>query len=87
MSQIIAEPGRYVVASAFTLATNIIAKREVYDANGSLESIMYYVNDGLYGSFNTIVYDHSTCEAVLLKVMYLSDMCKRNSSCIVIILK
>lgn len=27
--EIIAEPGRYFVASAFTLAVNVIAKREV----------------------------------------------------------
>lgn len=49
----IAEPGRYFVASAFTLATNIVAKREVTDDNDSLVSTMYYINDGLYGSFNS----------------------------------
>lgn len=67
--QIIAEPGRYVVASAFTLATNIIAKREVTDDNGSLVSIMYYINDGIYGSFNCVLYDHQSVSPVLLKVM------------------
>ncbi|XP_045127465.1 ornithine decarboxylase-like [Portunus trituberculatus] len=65
--EIIAEPGRYVVASAFTLATSIIAKREVNDANGSLESIMYYINDGVYGSFNGILYEDMKCRAVLLE--------------------
>lgn len=71
VSQIIAEPGRYVVASAFTLATSIVAKREVTDANGSLESIMYYINDGVYGSFNCLLYDHQKVNAVLLKVFVL----------------
>ncbi|XP_063867887.1 ornithine decarboxylase-like [Scylla paramamosain] len=65
--EIIAEPGRYVVASAFTLATSIVAKREVSDASGSLETIMYYINDGVYGSFNCLLYDHQKVHAVLLK--------------------
>lgn len=51
----ISEPGRYFVDSAFTLATNIVAKREVTDDNDSLVSTMYYINDGVFGSFrNTI---------------------------------
>jgi len=29
---------------------------------------MYYVNDGVYGSFNCILYDHVTVEASLLDV-------------------
>jgi ornithine decarboxylase len=61
--RIIAEPGRYMVASAFTLAVNIIAKRTVEavdDGQGKQESShMYYVNDGVYGSFNCIIYDHA----------------------------
>ncbi|BFY99178.1 hypothetical protein BsWGS_02218 [Bradybaena similaris] len=65
--RIIAEPGRYMVASAFTLAVNIIAKRTVVkasdtegaDAPNSEPSHMYYVNDGVYGSFNCIIYDHA----------------------------
>ncbi|KAF7487783.1 Ornithine decarboxylase [Sarcoptes scabiei] len=55
--KIIAEPGRYYVASAFTLVTNIIAKRSVLNQNGKQE-IMYYINDGVYGSFNCIIFDH-----------------------------
>ena len=29
---------------------------------------MYYVNDGVYGSFNCLMYDHATVEPKLLKV-------------------
>lgn len=60
--EIIAEPGRYFTASAYTLTTHVIAKRLV---PGSVESpsrppsIMYYVNDGVYGSFNCLLYDHA----------------------------
>ncbi|XP_068241472.1 ornithine decarboxylase 1-like [Palaemon carinicauda] len=65
--KIIAEPGRYVVASAFTLATSVIAKREVLDDNDDLVSTMYYTNDGVYGSFNCILYDHQTVHPEVLK--------------------
>ncbi|XP_043915853.1 antizyme inhibitor 2-like isoform X2 [Protopterus annectens] len=64
---IIAEPGRYYVASAFTLAVNIIAKKEIVQDQsgsddedyGSNKNIMYYINDGVYGSFNCIFFDHA----------------------------
>ncbi|KAK0093589.1 hypothetical protein PV326_013175 [Microctonus aethiopoides] len=59
--QIIAEPGRFFVASAFTLATAIHSKRSVRNDKISPNSVtnnMYYINDGVYGSFNCILYDH-----------------------------
>lgn len=61
--RIIAEPGRYMVASAFTLAVNIIAKRTVTRDGADEPAHMYYVNDGVYGSFNCIMYDHAHPEA------------------------
>lgn len=65
--KVIAEPGRYVVASAFTLATYMMAKREVCDDNGTLLSTMYYINDGVYGSFNCTLYDHQEVYPMLLE--------------------
>ncbi|KAJ2556891.1 Ornithine decarboxylase [Coemansia sp. RSA 1933] len=53
--RIIAEPGRYFVASAFTLAVNVVARRVVHSEP---PAFMYYVNDGVYGSFNCIMFDH-----------------------------
>ncbi|KAM7343845.1 ornithine decarboxylase 1-like [Cochliomyia hominivorax] len=55
---IIAEPGRFFVASAYTLICKIHAKREARTPNGKLLTKMYYLNDGVYGSFNCILYDH-----------------------------
>ncbi|XP_076767399.1 antizyme inhibitor 1 isoform X3 [Arvicanthis niloticus] len=58
--QIISEPGSYYVSSAFTLAVNIIAKKVVendkfssgVEKSGSDEpAFVYYMNDGVYGSF------------------------------------
>uniref|UniRef100_A0AAY4CKL8 ornithine decarboxylase n=1 Tax=Denticeps clupeoides TaxID=299321 RepID=A0AAY4CKL8_9TELE len=51
--KIIAEPGRYYVASSYTLALNIIGKKAVMkNHNDGNKGIMYYVNDGIHGSFN-----------------------------------
>ncbi|PWY99091.1 ornithine decarboxylase [Testicularia cyperi] len=61
--RIIAEPGRFYVHSAFSLATNIIAARRG-EANVEVDEtkpqVMYYQNDGLYGSFNCVIFDHVT---------------------------
>ncbi|KAJ2779016.1 Ornithine decarboxylase [Coemansia javaensis] len=54
--RVIAEPGRYFVASAFSLAVNVVARRRVARPDGP--AFMYYVNDGVYGSFNCIMFDH-----------------------------
>ncbi len=71
--RVIAEPGRYFVAAAFTLATNVIARRTVhpYSEDGPspgdiVNHFMYYVNDGVYGSFNCIMFDHQHPVAKIL---------------------
>ncbi|KAF9435812.1 hypothetical protein BGZ76_005496 [Entomortierella beljakovae] len=72
--RVIAEPGRYYVGSAFTLATQVIARRtinrdlsEILSAEQSQNpSHMYYINDGMYGSFNCIMFDHQVCEPKVL---------------------
>jgi len=50
---LIAEPGRFFCAEAQTLATQIIGKRL------REERREYTVNEGLYQSFNCMLYDHS----------------------------
>ncbi|KAL6085587.1 hypothetical protein STEG23_033016, partial [Scotinomys teguina] len=73
--KVIAEPGRYYVASAFTLAVNIIAKKLVWkeqtgsddEDESNEQTFMYYVNDGVYESFNCILYDHAHVKALLPK--------------------
>ncbi|KAL1915961.1 uncharacterized protein VTP21DRAFT_6349 [Calcarisporiella thermophila] len=59
--RIIGEPGRYYVASAFTLATQVIARRQTSDQD------MYYINDGVYGSFNCIIFDHQKVQPSVLQ--------------------
>ncbi|XP_039502501.1 ornithine decarboxylase 1 [Drosophila santomea] len=60
---IIAEPGRFFVAAACTLVCKIHAKREIRNEAGKLDTVMYYLNDGVYGSFNCILYDHQVVTA------------------------
>ena len=38
------------------------------DEATSDRTLMYYVNDGVYGSFNCILYDHAHCLPILHKV-------------------
>lgn len=80
---LIAEPGRYYVASAFTIACNIIARRTLEDPNINTNvdpadststlvdrvdnSYMLYINDGLYGNFSSIMFDHQQPVAKVLR--------------------
>lgn len=60
---LIAEPGRFYASTAFTLACNIIARRTVENqadeaSDRDDNSYMVYVNDGVYGNFSSIMFDH-----------------------------
>lgn len=57
--QIIAEPGRYFASVTHTLVLNVIAKNKVIDPNTKDPHFSYTLNDGVYGSFNCIVFDHA----------------------------
>lgn len=65
--KIISEPGRYFVASAYTLVTNIHSKKEVVALATGKTHMMYYINDGVYGSFNCQLYDHQVVTPRLLR--------------------
>lgn len=61
--QIIAEPGRFYVSSAYTLACNVHSIRTIQSNNDPNQiHRMYYINDGVYGSFNCILYDHQVVQ-------------------------
>ncbi len=51
----IAEPGRYFVSASTTIATKIYSRK-----GGNNQYQALYVDDGVYGSFNNVVYDHAT---------------------------
>ncbi|XP_047992994.1 ornithine decarboxylase-like [Leguminivora glycinivorella] len=55
--RVIAEPGRYLAAAAYSLAVMIYAKREIVtkDASGEEEPhTMYFMNSGIYSSFYSV---------------------------------
>lgn len=56
---IISEPGRFFAAQTAHLLTKAYAKAKLPATDGTSEQVCrYYLNDGLYGSFNCIIYDH-----------------------------
>jgi len=72
--RVIAEPGRYFVSSAYTIAVNVIAKRTVprdtQTSDGTANdhpTFKYYINDGVYGAFNCVMFDHVNLKPVVLK--------------------
>ncbi|XP_016953656.1 ornithine decarboxylase 2 isoform X2 [Drosophila biarmipes] len=67
--RIISEPGRFFVEAAYTLVCKVHAKREVRNKNGKLETMMYYLNDGIYGVFAAMFY----YPEVLTPILYLDE--------------
>mmetsp|Transcript_8218 Transcript_8218/g.11094 ORF Transcript_8218/g.11094 Transcript_8218/m.11094 type:complete len:529 (+) Transcript_8218:595-2181(+) len=78
----IAEPGRYFAESSATLYCSIFSKRvrhqpevskliedDAGEQNGAVgpDTHAYWIGDGLYGSFNSVLYDHATIETRTLK--------------------
>ncbi|KAH9481900.1 Ornithine decarboxylase [Psilocybe cubensis] len=75
--KIIAEPGRFYVSKAFRLAAHIIARRaplsketsqETADTTSDQPAVMYYINDGVYGAFNCILFDHQVVHPYVLSM-------------------
>lgn len=56
-----AEPGRYICGSAVNVITSIIGK-QMRD-----EKQWYYIDDGIYGSFSGILFDHWDYDIISLK--------------------
>jgi ornithine decarboxylase len=65
---IIAEPGRYFASECHTLAVNVFAKRTVVDPSApGGKKFLYYINDGVYQSFNCIFFDHAIPKPIVFK--------------------
>jgi ornithine decarboxylase len=50
----IAEPGRYFVSASTAITTKVYSRK---GGNNAYQAL--YVDDGVYGSFNNVVYDHA----------------------------
>jgi ornithine decarboxylase len=58
----IAEPGRYFVTSSHTLVTTIINKKEIFNKETNTKKYIYYISDGIYGTFSGIIFDYAKIE-------------------------
>jgi len=56
----IAEPGRYFAAACCSLVTKVTSVRDQSECD-TVSKYLYYLNDGVYGSFNNLMYDHASC--------------------------
>jgi len=65
--EVIGEPGRYMATAWSTLFVMVQGKREEpkpADSKDSRRKFLYYINDGVYGSFNCIMFDHAHPEPI-----------------------
>ncbi len=51
-----AEPGRYFASAATSIATKVYSRK----GGNKRDMQILYIDDGVYGSFNNIIYDHAT---------------------------
>ena len=61
----IAEPGRYFAQNSHILVVTITGKKCIVDNKGE-KMFIYYLNDGLYNSFNCIVFDYANFNLIPL---------------------
>ncbi|CAK6440867.1 unnamed protein product [Pipistrellus nathusii] len=64
--EVIAEPGRFYAASVCVAAVNIIAKKAVLQPGGH-RKLLYYLNDGHYGSFRVFFRDRFPRMPIVVK--------------------
>lgn len=79
---IMAEPGRFMVETSATLFANVIGRRDdshlpdvmaAQHITGAPPAVRLFVNDGLYGSFNNLLYDHASPAPMALRATQVSD--------------
>lgn len=76
---VIAEPGRFFAEESFTLAAQIFGSR-VRQRDGE-KVVEYWINDGIYGSMNCLLYDHATLSVRALPVCSGKDFNASSDGC------
>lgn len=64
--EVIAEPGQFFVASAFTMAVNVHSLKVVEERN----HFMYFVNEGIFGGFFDVIAENLKPEPKILNKKY-----------------
>lgn len=66
--KVIAEPGRYFAEACATLYCMVHTVKEKRDEEtGDVAHRAYFITDGVYGSFNGIIYDHGSVTSRVLR--------------------
>jgi ornithine decarboxylase len=65
--QIIAEPGRYFSSASHTLVTSVIGIKSKTDPETGGTTMIYYINDGIYGIFSGAMFDYATFDIEVLR--------------------
>ncbi|XP_058128116.1 ornithine decarboxylase 1-like [Anopheles ziemanni] len=85
--EVIAEPGRYYVESAVTAFVNVVSKSYERDTSGRIARVRYYMDDGLYDSFDwcdatqsnvPVVQEDKRTRECLRSVIYGQTACERD---------
>ena len=82
--RIIAEPGRFFAEGTHTLAVSVIGKKVAErppnegEGDAPVRRYNYFVNDGLYGSFNCVLYDHAEPSCYVLPTAELTISASRD---------
>ncbi|RKP12379.1 alanine racemase/group IV decarboxylase [Piptocephalis cylindrospora] len=59
--RVIAEPGRFIASGSSILVTQVQGKRLIRNPDGTIRTVMYYMNEGAMGSFPHIEEDSLPC--------------------------
>lgn len=63
-----AECGAFItLAAAGEAAVNGVVMQAVADSGGMQDDYAYYINDGVYGAFNNVMFDHATVRPRVLR--------------------
>lgn len=78
--KVIAEPGRYFAETSASLMTPVYGHRDRLDDAGAIKQKDYWLTDGLYGSFNCIIYDGQNPEYQVVRSPLLPDVPEAEAS-------
>ena len=82
-TEFICEPGRYFPSMAYTIAVNMYCRKISYENNdealGKATRAVYYINDGLYQSFNYLYFDprHNPPHLLTMDAAHKESVAKR----------
>lgn len=63
--EVIGEPGRFFSSAACSLVTTVMGKKSYQE--GDENGFKYYIDEGVYGGFNCIIFDHATPKLEIMK--------------------